>query len=99
MPDFQENLYKMLLQMQHRGQLSAGITTLKKNQDFLLKTHKELIANDKNEEKITQAFGVNSVRYQTISGLTNAINLNKEDLCFACINGEYPTKAGKSRAK
>jgi amidophosphoribosyltransferase len=35
-------LYKMLVQMQHRGQLSAGITTYHPNANLILKTHKDL---------------------------------------------------------
>ncbi|MFA6065007.1 MAG: amidophosphoribosyltransferase [archaeon] len=35
-------LYKMLVQMQHRGQLSAGITTYHENERVILRTHKDL---------------------------------------------------------
>jgi len=35
-------LYEMLLQMQHRGQLSAGISVWKEHENFLLRTHKDL---------------------------------------------------------
>ena len=35
-------LYKMLLNLQHRGQLSAGITTYNKNRAQLIDTYKEL---------------------------------------------------------
>jgi len=35
-------LYKMLVQMQHRGQLSAGITTYHSQEPLILKTHKDL---------------------------------------------------------
>jgi amidophosphoribosyltransferase len=43
-PDFnaQTALYQMLLQLQHRGQLSAGVTVLKEDNPFLLKTHKNI---------------------------------------------------------
>ena len=82
MPDSQEALYKMLLQMQHRGQLSAGITVLKENNDLLLKTHKELglvnnVFHSENKEKylrlmseIKSSKGIGHVRYAT-SGCDN----------------------------
>ncbi|MCX6803476.1 MAG: amidophosphoribosyltransferase [Candidatus Diapherotrites archaeon] len=35
-------LYKMLLQLQHRGQLSSGITTFHPNDPMRLRTHKDL---------------------------------------------------------
>ena len=35
-------IYKMLIQMQHRGQLSAGITTFHPHDPQILKTHKDL---------------------------------------------------------
>ena len=35
-------IFKMLIQLQHRGQLSAGITAYKPNDSLLLKTHKDL---------------------------------------------------------
>jgi amidophosphoribosyltransferase len=40
--DSQVLLYKMLVQMQHRGQLSAGITTYHPTEAWILKTHKDL---------------------------------------------------------
>ena len=40
--DLVHNLYKMLLRQQHRGQLSAGITTFDSERNQILKTYKEL---------------------------------------------------------
>ena len=43
----QEAIYRMLLQLQHRGQLSAGITVYQPQNHFLLKTYKNLgLVND-----------------------------------------------------
>ena len=36
------HLYRMLLQQQHRGQLSAGITTYNKNKKQLIDTYRNL---------------------------------------------------------
>jgi amidophosphoribosyltransferase len=59
---------------------------------------KEFIANDKlkqNEriEAIRKEIGVNSLIYQSIDNLVKVIGLENE-LCLACLNGEYPTKKG-----
>jgi amidophosphoribosyltransferase len=64
-----------------------------------MSTKKELIAVNKNESEIAKELGVNSVRYQTIDGLKNALSQNSGNLCLACINGEYPTPAGAKRVK
>jgi len=63
-----------------------------------MSTKKELIAASKNEAEITKELGANSVRYQTITGLVSALGINEKDLCLACLDGEYPTVAGKARA-
>jgi amidophosphoribosyltransferase len=60
---------------------------------------KELIAVNKTEKDIAKEIGATTVKYQTIKGLTNALNASNGDLCLACINGEYPTPAGERRIK
>lgn len=47
---------------------------------------KELIASRGEIDTI----GADSVTYQTLDGLKNAINLT--DLCMACLNGDYPVE-------
>ncbi len=49
------------------------------------------------EEKIANHLGVESVGFQTIDGLVKAIGLPKDNLCLACLNGEYPTPYGQIR--
>jgi amidophosphoribosyltransferase len=44
---------------------------------------------------IAKDVGADSLIYQSIEGLVKAINLPKEDLCLACLNGDYPTPWGK----
>jgi amidophosphoribosyltransferase len=63
-----------------------------------MSTKKELVASDKNEKEIAQLIGADSVKYQTIEGLIKAIGLSENELCLACLNGNYPTPAGKERA-
>ncbi|MBI5635860.1 amidophosphoribosyltransferase, partial [Candidatus Micrarchaeota archaeon] len=55
-------------------------------------TYKELIATDKTIEQIRDEIGADSVYYNTIESLVDAIGLPKGSLCLACLTGEYPTK-------
>ncbi len=53
-------------------------------------------------ENISKEIGVDSLQYMSLRGLVKAINLEngKDDLCMACITGEYPTEWGtKLRVK
>ncbi|MCP4761356.1 MAG: amidophosphoribosyltransferase, partial [archaeon] len=43
-------------------------------------------------EKIRKIIGADSLGYQTIDGLAEAIGLPKDQLCLACLNGDYPLK-------
>lgn len=54
-------------------------------------THKELIASRMSIEEIGREIGADSLQYQTIEGLVNAIGFGREDLCMACLTGNYPT--------
>lgn len=53
---------------------------------------KELIASKKSIEEIKKSLKVDSLGYQTLDGLVDAIGLKKNQLCLACLNNEYPTK-------
>ncbi len=52
-------------------------------------------------EKIRKEIGANSVKYQSIKGLFKGIGLpgGKDDLCTACVTGDYPTPWGKKLYK
>lgn len=70
-------LYKLLLQQQHRGQLSAGITTYNSMRPQLIDTHKELgrvndvfhVSDDHRHHSILKRYagtkGIGHVRYAT----------------------------------
>lgn len=49
---------------------------------------KELIAHNRAEDEIRKIIGADSLTYLSIEGLVRAIGT--EDLCLACLNGEYP---------
>jgi len=53
-------------------------------------TEKELIAA-RNTDDVAEIIGADSVTYQTIKGLVKSIGLKKDELCLACLNGDYPT--------
>ncbi|MDD3083555.1 MAG: amidophosphoribosyltransferase [Candidatus ainarchaeum sp.] len=73
----EEKIYLMLIQLQHRGQLSAGMTTFNSNEKHLLKTHRGLgLVNSSfkayDENKFKQILikhhsnkGIGHVRYST----------------------------------
>ena len=45
--------------------------------------------------KMAKELGAESLVYMTKENLVKCIGLPKEDLCMACITGEYPTEYGK----
>ncbi|MFW9954833.1 MAG: amidophosphoribosyltransferase [Candidatus Thorarchaeota archaeon] len=53
-------------------------------------TDKELIASDTSVDGIAEYIQADALIYQDKNGLENAIGL--KDLCFACLDGEYPTE-------
>ncbi|VVB65963.1 Glutamine--fructose-6-phosphate aminotransferase [isomerizing] [Candidatus Gugararchaeum adminiculabundum] len=56
-------------------------------------TGEELIAhNNKSIEAISKELGVDSLTYMDIEGLVEAIGIPKNELCMACLNGDYPVR-------
>jgi amidophosphoribosyltransferase len=66
-----------------------GIDMGSKSELLIKKNTKEEI------EKIRKELGVDSIIYQKIDDMINAIGLPSNDLCKACIDGDYPTKLGQ----
>ena len=56
---------------------------------------KELYGEDDYIEEIRKKIGADSLRYQTIEDLVDAIGKSKNELCMACLTGEYPLKSVK----
>ncbi len=46
-------------------------------------------------ESIRKELGLDSLVYQTQEGLVKALGVPKGELCMACLNGSYPTRAGR----
>jgi len=63
-----------------------------------ISTHGELIASHNTVEQIRKQIGADSLCYQTVDGLVDAIGIRREDLCMACLTGEYPTPKAQQMA-
>jgi amidophosphoribosyltransferase len=50
---------------------------------------------EETEDKIAKDIGADSIIYMTHKGLVDSIGLGKDDICMACLNGDYPTEHGK----
>lgn len=64
-------------------------------------TRKELIANiskENIESEIAKYIGADSVHFQTIDGMVDALGVPANNLCLACLTGKYPTHCGQKRA-
>ncbi len=57
-------------------------------------TFEELIASEKSVSEIREKVKADSLVYQTVDGLIEAIGLPREELCLACLTGKYPTRFG-----
>ena len=62
-------------------------------------TYGELIANKYSEEelnkKIAEEIGADSVSFMNINGLIESMGIPENELCLACLTGDYPTLAGQ----
>jgi len=61
-------------------------------------THKELIAARMEIDEIGRAIDADSLGYQTMEGLIDALGMPASDLCNACLTGVYPTPAAQNIA-
>ncbi|MFW6124656.1 MAG: amidophosphoribosyltransferase [Pirellulales bacterium] len=50
--------------------------------------------SDEAQATMAQRLGADSLRYLPVAAVARAIGLPAENLCRACITGQYPTKAG-----
>ena len=62
-------------------------------------THLELIASNKENDEIRRIIGADELCYQTIDGLIDAIGFPKQEICLACLNGQYPTPLAQQDRK
>ena len=56
-----------------------------------MKTREQFIANNKTMPEIAEYLTADSLGYISLKGLEEALNIPENDLCLACLKGEYPT--------
>jgi len=61
-------------------------------------THEELIAASKTIPQVARTIGADELHYQTLEGLIDAIGSSRDELCLACLTGEYPTPMAQAIA-
>ncbi|HML02314.1 MAG TPA: amidophosphoribosyltransferase [Candidatus Bathyarchaeia archaeon] len=63
-------------------------------------TYSELIGSTRDPEEIAKEIGADSVNYQSLEGFVKATGMTRDELCFGCTTGNYPTPlANKLAAK
>jgi amidophosphoribosyltransferase len=55
-----------------------------------IKNTNELFANGKREEEIAKALNADSIRYQTLDDMIDALGFTKDEVCAGCWTGKYP---------
>jgi amidophosphoribosyltransferase len=53
---------------------------------------KELIASDKDIEKIRETIGLDGLYYLSLDGMLSSISLPPDEFCTACFTGNYPVE-------
>lgn len=61
-------------------------------------TYGQLIGSTHTPEEIAKVIHADAVCYQSIDGLVRATDLKRDELCMACITGEYPTPLAQKMA-
>jgi len=51
------------------------------------------------EARMAAQLGADSLRYLPVDAIAHALQFDSQDLCRACINGDYPTPCGQRLAK
>jgi amidophosphoribosyltransferase len=54
-------------------------------------TYGQLIGSKHDPEEIAKIIGADAVCYQSVEGLVRATGFKKDELCMACVTGQYPT--------
>ena len=62
---------------------------------FAPKFMKDGCLTDAVQEEMAAVLGADSLRYLPVSAISKSIGFNSNELCQACITGQYPTTAGQ----
>jgi len=63
-----------------------------------MSTYGQLVGSRHDADGIAKIIGADGVCYQSIEALIAATGQTKDQLCLACINGEYPTPCAQKMA-
>jgi amidophosphoribosyltransferase len=63
-----------------------------------MSTYGELLGAKLDATQISEWMKADSVNYQTVEGLVEAIGLPRDSLCAACVTGKYPTSEAQKLA-
>ena len=63
-----------------------------------MSTYGQLIGSKHSTEEIAKIIGADAVCYQSIENLVRATGWSRDQLCLACITGEYPTALAQKMA-
>ena len=63
-----------------------------------MSTYGQLVGSRNNAEEIANIIGADGVCYQSIEALVGATGQTKDQLCLACITGNYPTPCAQKMA-
>ncbi len=64
-----------------------------------MKTRVQFIATGKTVPQISDYLTADSLGYLSLKGLEDALAIPENDLCMACLNGEYPTQVPGERMR
>lgn len=64
-----------------------------------MQQYRQFIANEKTVDQIRKFIGADTLCYNSMENLVEAIGIPKNSLCLACLNEDYPTELGSLRAK
>jgi len=64
-----------------------------------MSTYTELIGAWKEPEEIAETIGADTVNYQSIDDYVRGAGMSRDDFCFGCVTGEYPTPLAMELAK
>jgi amidophosphoribosyltransferase len=63
-----------------------------------MSSYGQLVGSRHSAEEIAKIIGADGVCYQSLDGLISATGQTRDQLCLACVNGQYPTPCAQKMA-
>jgi len=63
-----------------------------------MSTYGQLVGSKRSPAEIAKIIGADGVCYQSVEGLVSASGQTRDQLCLACVTGEYPTPCAQKMA-